>query len=378
MAQLSDIEVPSTFAQRLILKQNAGKLYFLNRGPPVDLEIRTPNANAGIRGTEFNLEVDPGGQTTLTMIEGTVELWNELGLIKLGPQEEGKVETGKLPSRRPVIDVTSVIRWCLYYPGVLDTHDITLSPEETRVLSDSLLAYERGDLLAALANYPGGRVPSSNFERIYYAALLLSVGQVEETEAQLQAFDKPGASSESQRKLADALREVIATVKSQIWNRLTPPELPTEWLAESYSHQSRFHLVQALSSARRAVEKSPNFGFGWTRVAELEFSFGRTTEALSALENGLKLSPRNAQAIALKGFLLAAQNKFSEAIIWFEEAMALDGGLGNAWLGRGLCLIRQGDCGWPPTRATRLWRWTAVGESSTAWGRLTASFPTVR
>jgi hypothetical protein len=128
--------------------------------------------------------VDPGGQTTLTMIEGTVELWNELGQIKLGPQEEGKVETGKLPSRRPVVDVTSVIQWCLYYPGVLDTHDLTLSPEETRVLSDSLLAYERGDLLAALANTPAVECPS-NFERIYYAHRALRGTSSEETEGKL-------------------------------------------------------------------------------------------------------------------------------------------------------------------------------------------------
>src|SRR5207245_2635181 len=54
-------------------------------------------------------------------------------------------------------------------------------------------------------------------------------------------------------------------------------------------------------------------------------------------------APRNAQALALKGFLLAAQNKTREAINWFNEAIAVDSALGNAWLGRGLCRIRQGD-----------------------------------
>ena len=32
----------------------------------------------------------------------------------------------------------------------------------------------------------------------------------------------------------------------------------------------------------------------------------------------------------------------NEAIEHFERAIAIDGGLGNAWLGRGLCRIRQG------------------------------------
>ena len=66
------------------------------------------------------------------------------------------------------------------------------------------------------------------------------------------------------------------------------------------------------------------------------------------MEKSLALSPCNAQALALKGFLLAAQNHTSAAIAWFDRAIAEDAGLGNAWLGRGLCQIRQGN-----TRAGR-------------------------
>jgi tetratricopeptide (TPR) repeat protein len=101
-------------------------------------------------------------------------------------------------------------------------------------------------------------------------------------------------------------------------------------------------LSEALLAAGQAAEKSPNFGFAWVRVAELEFSFGRTSKALTALEKGLQLSPRNAQALALKGFLLSARNQIAAALGQFDQAIAIDGALGNAWLGRGLCKIRQG------------------------------------
>ena len=79
------------------------------------------------------------------------------------------------------------------------------------------------------------------------------------------------------------------------------------------------------------------------RLAELEFGFGRTTEALSALEKGLQLAPRNPQALALKGFFLSARNRTKEALGWFDQALAVDGALGHAWLGRGLCRIQQGE-----------------------------------
>jgi tetratricopeptide (TPR) repeat protein len=78
-------------------------------------------------------------------------------------------------------------------------------------------------------------------------------------------------------------------------------------------------------------------------VAELEFSFGNTRAANEAVTRSLALAPRNAQALALKGFLRAADNKTGEALDWFNRAIAADASLGNAWLGRGLCRIRQGD-----------------------------------
>ena len=149
-----------------------------------------------------------------------------------------------------------------------------------------------------------------------------------------------------QLRLAEALRRLIAAVKSQsppsTLNLQPSTTFATEWLAESYYQQSRSELTQALEAARQASEVSPNFGFAWARRAELEFSFGRTTEALAALEKARQLSPRHAEALALKGFLLAAENKIAQAIAQFDQAIAIDGALGHAWLGRGLCKIRQG------------------------------------
>src|SRR5207249_4917909 len=148
-------------------------------------------------------------------------------------------------------------------------------------------------------------------------------------------------------RLAAALRLLIAAVKRQPNPSTFDPELSSEFLAASYFEQSRAlgdsTLKMALDLAQQAATNSPEFGFAWERVAELEFSFGRTDRALAALSKSLALSPRNAQALALNGFLLAAQNKIGKAVGKFNEAIAVDSALGNAWLGRGLCRIRRGD-----------------------------------
>jgi tetratricopeptide (TPR) repeat protein len=87
---------------------------------------------------------------------------------------------------------------------------------------------------------------------------------------------------------------------------------------------------------------APGFGFAWVRLAEMEFGFGRTSAALVALERGLSLMPRNAQGLALKGFLFSAQNRVAQARKSFDAAIAIDGALSDAWLGRGLTYIREG------------------------------------
>src|ERR1019366_9332921 len=111
---------------------------------------------------------------------------------------------------------------------------------------------------------------------------------------------------------------------------LPSPQLASEFLAASYYAQSRAirttSLEAALDLANRAKATSPQFGFAWVRAADVEFSFGRTARAREDLEKGLEITPTNAQARALKGFLLAAQNRTREAIEQFNRALAVDGG----------------------------------------------------
>src|SRR2546421_11159544 len=283
------LQPPPRDSNAPVLDLGSGSTYFFSREKPAAIEFRTPLASGAIRGTEFDLAVAEDGRTTLALLDGLVLLGNERGQLELKTGELGVVEPGKAPGKTAVIDAINIIQWCLYYPGVVDADDLGLSPDVQQALSQSLAAYRSGDLLQALAQYPEDRQPQSDPERIYRAAVLLAVGQVTQTEAQLKELQSPSP-------FAEALREVIAAVKFQPWNRVAPPASATEWLAESYYLQSRSRLEAAFQAVKTATEKSPNFGFAWARAAELEFSFGRTPEALAALENALRLSPRNAEA----------------------------------------------------------------------------------
>ena len=319
-----------------LLDLQSGSTYFFNRAKPSSLQFRTPLISGAIRGTEFNLAAEENGLTTVTLVEGEVALNNGKGELLVESGEQAIVEPGQAPRKSPVLHAINIIQWSLYYPAVLDMNELGLTPSEQSTLADSLAAYRSGDLLAALRKYPSNHQPASDSERVLHAALLLAVGQVEQTEAGLRTLNSPSP-------FASALRKLIASVKHEEIATTEAPSTASEWLAESYYLQSRSKLGEALQAARAATKKSPDWGFAWVRVGELEFGSGRVALARNALERGLELCPRNAQALVLKGFLLASENKVKAAASFFDQAIAVDGALANGWLGRGLCKIRQGQ-----------------------------------
>jgi hypothetical protein len=333
-----EIQPPDQPGRRAVLDLESGAAYFFNRDKPSETQFRTPSASGAIRGTEFNIAVAANGRMELALLDGQVDLTNNQGTLQVQTGQKAVVDPGQAPQKSPLIDAVSIIQWTLYYPAILDPDELELSADIKEALGPSLDAYRSGDLLQALAKYPEDRAAASESERVYHAALLLAVGQVDGAQQLLQETNRePRAAA-----LAGALQEMIASVKGQPWTRSAPRALATEWLAGSYQAQARRNLAVALNMAKSAAAKSPGFGFAQERLAEMEFSFGQTEPALAALKKSLELSPRNAQALALKGFALSAQNKIAQAGLYFDETIAADGALANGWLGRGLVRIRNG------------------------------------
>jgi tetratricopeptide (TPR) repeat protein len=348
---LTEIEIlaPQTSNEQSGLHLFRGIMSFFHRDKPGRIRVITQGAFAGIEGTEFVMAVEgsPGSERTrVWVIDGRVALTNAVGAIALNSGQGAVVEAGSRPVPIPAFEINNVLQWAFYYPGVLDLDDLPLAAEDKRALADSLNAYRQGDLLRALSNYPTGGELESDAKKVYHAALLLAVGQVEQAETALKPILTTDPSGRLGR-LAGAIQRLVSTVKRRPTLAVGVPELASELLAASYFEQSvgrgEPHLLRALDFSKQAVSKSAQFGFGWARLAELEFSFGRTGKALDALNHSLALAPRNAQALTLQGFLLASQNRPRQAIDSFDRALELDSGLANPWLGRGLCRIRRGD-----------------------------------
>ena len=330
------ISEPTASGGETISTPSQGSMYFQSREKAKNRRFTGPRVSGAILGTEFYLTVNEDGSSRLTLLDGQVELDNEHGKVQLGPDEEAIVTPGGPPQKRAVVDAVAAIQWALYYPAVVDPKDLSLSDAEAAALKDSLAAYQAGDLLAALSAYPSGRVPASNAERVFRAELLLSVGETGKARKLL-------AEVTEETPAARAALSLIDTILGAKGAAAPAPGTSSEALAASYRKQSDIDLEAALAMARRAAELSPEFGFAWARIAELEFSFGRTDKAMAAMDTALSLAPRNAQAVALQGFLLSANGKYTQAAVAFQRAIELDGSLPTSWLGLGLTKIALGQ-----------------------------------
>ena len=333
MLRLDERTVAEVGASSVILSE--GGIYFFSRERAPEIEITTPAANGFVRGTQVAIHVRPGGKTLFTVLEGEVEVSNAKGRMLLRSGEQGDVDIGRAPRKTALIDARNIIQWALYYPGVLDVRDLALTDSDRRAVAASLAAYREGDLLGALEKYPKNHRPLSMSARLYHAAVVLAVGRVDEARRTLASVPK-----EASGRLA--LEEMIDAVNFVERDTGKDPDTASGWLARSYYEQSRHRLERALEAARQASMLAPEFGFAGVRVAELEFSFGRTKAALRELDRSHPFSTRNAQAYALRGFLFSANNRIAAAHAQFQSAIDLDGALANAWLGRGLCAIRSG------------------------------------
>ncbi|MBI5418686.1 MAG: TonB-dependent receptor [Deltaproteobacteria bacterium] len=291
-----------------------GAFYFITRTPR-KLDVNTPFVNAGVEGTEFLIKVERD-RTFLSVFEGKVLAANPAGTLRVGGGQSAVAEAGKAPVLRVVARPRDAVQWTLYYPAVFPPPRPGLAPGleegwETR------------------------------------AALLLSVGRVEEARSAIEVALRTDPRNAS----AHALLSVIAVVQNKKEEALAhatkaveaDPRSASARIALSYALQARFDLQGARESLREAVKAEPGNALAWARLAEMHFSFGDLDEALKAARRAAGLSPEIARTHVVLGFAFLAQVRTKDASAAFEKAIVLDQADPLPRLGLGLARIREGD-----------------------------------
>lgn len=335
--------------QTSLLDILTGAIHFITRTPR-DLKVNTPFVDATVEGTEFLVEVSKD-RTLLTIFEGQVLATNQVGTLFITSGQSAIAEAGKAPEPRIVVRPRDAVQWALYYPPVTYYREEDFPDADTikwqEMVRESIRFYWNGDLTNAFSSIEN--VPKNiNDPRFfnYRAALLLTVGRVEEARADIvQALNLVLGDS-----TATALRSIIAVVQNEKEKALklakeaveTDPDSAAAYIALSYAHQANFNLEGALASLQEAVKRDPKNGLAWARLSELWLSFGNLDKALESAETAVELNPQLARTQTVLGYAYLTRIKVNKSIKTFEKAIKMDQADPLARLGLGLAKIRKG------------------------------------
>jgi hypothetical protein len=93
------------------VRLNEGRARMRSRRVPEGLIMETPAAFAGMRGTDWEMEVDATGRSTLTVLSGKVDFYNDFGRVTVGRGEQAVAEIGKAPVKRIITNPKERVQW---------------------------------------------------------------------------------------------------------------------------------------------------------------------------------------------------------------------------------------------------------------------------
>ena len=340
------IQPPEKKGAQPLLNLRSGSVFFFSRESPKEVPFRTSLTSGAIRGTEFELTAIEEGATTLTMVDGLVNLSTTTATVSAIGGEQVVIEPGQSPRKTPMLNAESIIQWTLYYPGILDTSELQWTdggPPE--IWKGTLKAYNLGNLPKAITIMPEPPLQGEQeAARLLRAALWLAHGEASIAARTLNENWTVDLHAELSMALKSLTQKLSLEDHSEVhkW-KANPGSTRTLMLAKSYHAQASHDLEEALEWAQRAAEESSTFGYAWARLAELYFSFGHHKKTMEALEKATRISPENAQSRTLVGFVQLASMQPKAALASMQKAIELDAGLSNAWFGKGLAKFKLGQ-----------------------------------
>lgn len=305
---------------------------------PPTLEIRTPNAVAAIRGTDWDIEVAPTGNVTLTVLSGEVELYNDFGRVMVAANQQAHVEAGKAPVKRLLTNARERVQWVTAYRPQPRRWSTPGNP----ALAGAIAAIDREDFAGASRLLTGGDTDSA----LLRADLLLFQGETARAIALLDATGRADAGNPRVPALlarAHLLADQSARARAVLDAALARHPKDTElWLA-----QAELARIAGDTGATRAAlattlsldPRQPNAWFGLGRLAAERED---VREARERLDRALELNPGGAGYRGELATLETFADRLAEADTAFDRALAEHPADYVALTGLGVLRLKQG------------------------------------
>ncbi len=337
--------------EHTLLELAVGRLWTRTKKAPAALELQTPAALAVVRGTDWDVEVDAAGRTTLTVLSGQIELSNTLGRVDLGPAEQGYAEPGKAPTKRLLVQPRDRVQWVTAFPG-----DPARWAEFQRADLAPALSAVRTDLQDGHWVSARSRLQEMEAQGHSQAVVDLVLSDLEVIDGQLDAAQdrlaKAWARTQDPRtaaRRADLLMAMDRMGDTRSWldaTRATAPGSAALLQSDADWYRLQGKGAQALALYRQALAQSSDD----TQRAMAHWGLGRALQergdlaaARTELVQALVLAPTNAEYQGALATLDTEALRLVDARAGFDAALALTGDDTLSLAGAGLLALKMGD-----------------------------------
>lgn len=298
--------------RRSIIEFGKGTGRFQTKTPSKDMRVGTPTGLAAIRGTEWLVEVDDDGRSAFTVVEGELEISNELGSLAVGADEQGILERGKAPSKRRLQNARDRVQW---------VSSFTLDPSRYGTSeADRELAHVEADL--------------------YFGRTALALERLDRAAARFPGDARITALTVRAALLADDFPRARAAAAEALAKH--PDSLESQLAAGEVARLDG-DAVGARRALRRATRIAPNDWRGWHALGQVQAERSHPRGARRALAEADRLSPGNAQVLGEWGGVEANAYNLPHARELLDRALAAQPDDFATWTGLGIARLKSGD-----------------------------------
>lgn len=319
-----------------------------------NLTVETPAATAAIRGTEWAVSAE-GDASTLQVISGEVEFFNDLGRLLVVEGQAARAEAGFAPTRLVLANPPGREQMLLYL-RLEDGLDLvqTDSPEfilaRTRVHSGDVEGAQAGFLALsgaqretdqALGAYGAyvtalrlGQSPPplpSGEGAVALLSRILALAYEGDLRGALALSDQAMTLHPDDASLIAARARILLLVGDPnealvLVDQASGDQPDTAVLMalraellNDVEHQPR----EALVLAEQAAQAAPDDVRALAVLSDAWFELGGYAEAMSAIEQAITLQPQNVSLLARRASLLLRQNELTRAKAQIDDGLAL-------------------------------------------------------
>ncbi len=343
---------------------------------PGKLVMETPSATLSIRGTDWEVEVGPDGQTQLVVLTGVVGMGNEQGEIEVAAGEAAIAAPGKAPVKLVLLNPGARVQWVsswkpqpLRWLGadaprhagavrMIDAGDYESALRGLRaaaqqdpgsaLLAADLLIHQGDNEAAAALLSPHASAGKGDaratallaralvrLDRLQEAQQLLDAAQVDSL-AQIEILLARGELAILQGDVAQARAAYRAALVLQ-------PDNAEAWYGLGLIETERENIGPARELLNQALRHDPRLLKAAAELAAAESFAGNLGQSQALLDELLLQKPANYVALTARGINLLKIGRAGDALDDFLRAGLIEPRYARAWLFSGVAYYQQGE-----------------------------------